>query len=188
VVLMRPGSARATSGLVEGENILSASAEFDGTGRFRRYVVLGQHQATDEFFGGNTAGVRGEATDATVTRSARVLVVRPEGNVTSESARRRAEWEATVRAARGDAVSITVQGWTQSDGTLWPVNALVRVHSPRLGVDGDMLITQVVYSVGEDGTKTALTLRRPDAFSPEPSVPNPPKGGSGYWKEIVRGV
>lgn len=188
VVLMRPGFARASTALVEGENILSASADFDGSSRFRRYVVLGQHQATDDWFGNGTAGVRGEASDATVTRASRVLVVRPEGNVTVESARRRAEWEATVRAARGDSVSVTVQGWTQADNTLWPVNALVSVRAPYLGVQGDMLISQVVYSVGEDGTKTALTLRRPDAFKPEPSVTDPPKGGNGYWKEIARGV
>lgn len=188
VVLMRPGFVRASTALVEGENILSASADFDGSSRFRRYVVLGQHQATDDWFGSGTAGVRGEASDATVTRASRVLVVRPEGNVTVESARRRAEWEATVRAARGDSVSVTVQGWTQADGTLWPVNALVSVRAPYLGVQGDMLISQVVYSVGEDGTKTALTLRRPDAFKPEPSVTDPAKGGNGYWKEIARGV
>ena len=188
VVLMRPGSARATTALVEGENILSASADFDGSGRFRRYVTLGQHQGTDDWFGSGTAGVRGGAEDPAVRRADRVLVVRPEGNVTVDSARRRAEWEATVRAARGDSVSVTVQGWTQADGTLWPVNALVSVRSPYLGVQGEMLISQVVYSVGEDGTRTALTLRRPDAFKPEPSVPSPSKDGNGYWKEIAQGV
>ena len=83
---------------------------------------------------------------------------------------------------------MTVQGWTQGNGALWPVNALVRVRSPHLGVDGDMLISQVVYSVGEDGTKSVLTLRRPDAFTPEPSVSNPAKGGPLYWKEIQHGV
>lgn len=188
VQLMRPGSARTTTALVEGQNILSAQAEFDGSARFRRYVVLGQHQATDAFSSGSAAGVRGEATDATVSRAARTLVLRAEGNVTGESAKRRAEWEATVRAARADSVSVTVQGWTQGNGALWPVNALVPVRSPRIGVDGEMLISQAVYSVGKDGMKTALTLRRPDAFKPEPSVTNPPKGGALYWKEIARGV
>lgn len=188
VVLMRPGTARAATGLVEGGNILSASADFDATARFRRYIVLGQHAGTDDASGSIAASVRGEATDSTVRLAGRVLVVRPEGNVTRELARQRAEWEATVRAARGDSVTVTIQGWTQGNGALWPVNALVRVRSPHLGVDGDMLISQAVYSVGSDGTTTALTLRRPNAFKPEPTVTNGAKGTSLYWKEIRHGV
>jgi prophage tail gpP-like protein len=186
IVLMRPGSLRAVTALVEGENILAASADFDSSGRFRTYRVLGQHAGRDDHAGESVATVKGEATDENVTRTGRVLVIRPEGNVTTRSAKDRAEWEATVRAARGDTVSVTVQGWTQGDGALWPVNALVTVQSPRLGVNGEMLITQVVYSVDEGGTTTQLTLRDPEAFRPEPTI----AAGSGdnYWKEIRRGV
>lgn len=182
VQLMRPGTARAVTDLVEGENVLVASADFDASSRFHRYVVLGQHAGTDAWSGGGTAGVIGSATDSNVKRTERVLVVRPEGNATPAHAKRRAEWEATVRAARADAVTVTVQGWTQGNGALWPVNALVRVHSPHLRVDGDMLISQTVFSVGEDGTKTTLTLRGAGAFNPEPVFP------VAGWKEIRRGV
>lgn len=187
VVLMRPGTARAPTELVEGENILSASADFDSSSRFHRYVVLGQHVGTDTWSGGGTAGVIGSATDVNVRRTERVLVVRPEGNVTPVHAKRRAEWEATVRAARADSVTVTVQGWTQRSGALWPVNALVRMRSPHLGIDGDMLISQTVFSVGEDGTKTTLTLRGPKSFLPEPT-PGSAVGADQSWKEIRRGV
>jgi len=182
LTLMRPGSARCTTELVEEQNILAASADFDVSGRFRRYVVLGQHTGSDAWFGAETS-VRATAEDAGVKRTARVLLVRPEGSVSGAQAKRRAEWEATVRAARADAVSVTVQGWTQGDGSLWPVNALVRVRSPRLGIDGDLLVSQADYEVGEGGTTTRLTLRRPDAFKPEPQV-----RGDGLWKEIAKGV
>lgn len=183
VQLMRPGTTRAATELVEGENILAASADFDASSRFHRYVVLGQHAGTDAWSGGGTAGVIGSAVDVNVRRMERVLVVRPEGNVTPAHAKRRAEWEATVRAARADSVTVTVQGWTQGDGALWPVNALVGVRSPHLRVDGDMLISQTVFSVGEDGTKTTLTLRAPKAFLPEPTTVS-----DSTWKEIRRGV
>jgi prophage tail gpP-like protein len=188
VQLMRPGTTRAVTDLIEGENILAASADFDASSRFYRYVVLGQHAGTDAWSGGGTAGVIGSALDANVRRTERVLVVRPEGNVTPAHAKRRAEWEATVRAARADAVTVTVQGWTTGNGALWPVNALVRVQSPHLRVDGDMLISQVVYSVGEDGTKTTLTLRAPKAFLPEPGTGGSAVGPDQTWKEIRRGV
>jgi prophage tail gpP-like protein len=184
LVLTRTGSSRCSTELVQGQNILAAAGDFDASARFRTYKVLGQHKGDDEFFGSAAATVKATATDPAVRRSARVLVVRPEGNVTSEHAKKRAQWEATVRAARADAVSVTVQGWTQADGSLWPVNAVARVRSPAIGVDGDLVVTQATYSVGLEGTTTELELKRPDAFRPEPEVS---KAG-GLWKEIARGV
>jgi prophage tail gpP-like protein len=185
LVLTRAGASRASTALVEGENILAASADFDSSGRFARYVVLAQHKGTDDFSGEGAATVKGTAHDANVRRTERVLVVRPEGNATSEHAKKRAEWEATVRAARGDSVGVTVQGWTQASGRLWPVNALVAVRSKRIGVSGDMLITAVTYEVSaEGGTTSRLTLRPPNAFKPEPTVAK----ASGVWKEIAGGA
>jgi prophage tail gpP-like protein len=186
VTLTRAAQARCGTELVQGVNILAASADFDAVARYRRYIVRGQRQATDDDWGLSAAAVSAEAQDETVSRSERVLLIRPDGNITSESAKMRAGWEAKVRAARGDSVTATVQGWAQADGSLWPVNALVRVRSPWLGVDGDMLITQAVHSVDDgSGTTTQLTLKRPDAFIPEPTVS---KATTALWKELTRGV
>lgn len=170
LVLTRAGSARAGTALVEGRNILSASVDFDATGRFRTYKVVGQHQGSDEFSGIGPAAVVASATDPNVRRSARVLMVRAEGAVNPDYAKRRAQWEAKVRAGRGAAVSVRVQGWTQADGTLWPVNARVPVRSPLLGIDGELLITQVTHSLDGSGTTTDLSLKQPDAYSAEPVV------------------
>lgn len=181
VLTRSPGAPRCTSTLVSGKNILSGSADFDATGRFATYKVLGQHKATDNFFAEKAANVKGTATDANVRRKQRVLIIRPEGNVTTAQATTRAEWEAKVRAARGDSVTLAVQGWTQADGTLWPINALVGVEASFIGVVGDMLITQVTYSIDDGGgTTTTLTLRRPDAFIPEPIV----RKETSDWREL----
>ncbi len=185
LVLTRAGSLRASTDLVEGENILEASADFDHSGRFRHYKVLGQHKGTDDFNGVSASSVKGTAEDLNVSRSARTLIIRPEASVTVEHAKTRAQWEATTRAARAGAVSVTVQGWTMGNGTVWPVNALVRVRSPLIGVDGNMLITEANYTAGEGGTLTRLTLKRPTAFLPEPTIK---VSSDGYWKEIVKGV
>jgi len=153
--LTRASSERCVVDLMQGNNILpGARARFDMAGRFRTYRVLGQHRGSDNLSGANAAAVKGEATDLAVTRPERVLVIRPEGNVTAAQAKQRAEWEAITRAARGDTLSIPVQGWTQGDKarTRWTPNKLVRVRASRLGVpDADMLITQVVYSVDRNG-------------------------------------
>lgn len=178
VVLTRAGTTRVPGALVEGDNILSASLSHDASQRYARYIVTGQRQGSDEDFGEPVAGVRGEAQDAGVARSVRLLRVQADGDVTIDYARRRAAWEAAVRAARADQVVITVQGWRHAGGALWPLNALVPVRSPRLAVDGDLLITQVVYALSQEaGTTTELTLQRPDAYMPEPIIP--PAGSVG---------
>lgn len=180
IVLTRVGQARASTALVEGQNIISADAEFNAEARYSRYIVMAQHPGAEGFAGEQAAAVRGEARDESVRRTDRVLLVHAEGAATRDHARRRAQWEAKVRAGRAAAVSVTVQGWTQGDGSLWPVNALVPVRAPFLGVDGDLLITQATYSLSESGSTTELELKRPDAFLPEPVVS---KGGE-RWKEL----
>ncbi len=188
VVLTRAGRERCKVDLVQGVNILpGARAKFSMKDRFRTYLVLGQHKGNDDFSGEGSAAVRGEAADPNV-RSTRTLVIRPEGNVTPAQAKKRAEWEAITRAARSATVSIPVQGWTQGDKarTLWPINKLVRVDAPRLGVRGDMLITAATYSLDvSGGTVTTLELKRPDAFL---SLPANTVSGDGLWKEIRRGA
>lgn len=184
LILTRAGTSRATTALVEGENILSASATFNASGKFRTYKVLGQHKGSDEFFGPAASRIKATATDQNVRRSDRILIVRPEGNTTTEHAKRRAEWEATVRAARGSSISVTVAGWTQGDGSLWPVNALVQVRSKRIRIQGEMLITQAVHTVSDRGTYTELTLRPPEAFKPEPVITK----AANRWRELDHGA
>jgi prophage tail gpP-like protein len=171
LLLTRTGTARASTPLVSGVNVLSGSASYDSSERFRTYKVLGQQKGTDEVWGEAAAQVKGTATDDRVKRTWRTLVVRPEAAVTLEQAKTRAQWEAKVRAARGVSVSVTVPGWTQRDGTMWPINALVPVRVPQLRVNGEMLITEVTFGLDDSqGQTTDLTLRRPDAFTPEPVV------------------
>lgn len=183
LLLTRAGTSRVPTALVEGQNLKAGSSSFDATSRYRRYLVSGQRGGTDEDFGLETTAVLGSAEDAGVRREERVLMVRPESAVTRTQARARAQWEATVRAARADQVQVTVAGWTMGNGKVWPINSLVRVTSPGLRVDGDMLITEAAYALDGGGTTTQLQLRRPDAFRPEPVVPQ-----AGRWKELQGGA
>lgn len=186
LILTRGGAtARATSALVEGVNILSADGEYSHEQRFARYIVTGQHIGSDTNFGEQVASVEARSADPAV-RSGRVLMVQEDAIVTLDAAQRRANWEAAVRAARATPATIVVQGWQQQSGALWPVNALVRVTSPWLGVDSDMLICEATYSLDlSTGTRTELKLKRPDAFLPEISVPKKGKKGvSGPWAEL----
>jgi prophage tail gpP-like protein len=170
ILITRSATTRAAP-LIEASNIETASVEYDGTDRFRRYLISSQVPGTDEASGEATR-IQAEATDEGVRRPGRVLLIRPDKGYSTADARRRADWEARNRAARAETVTIGVQGWTQPNGQLWPLNALSRVRAPRLiGVDGDMLISQVEYSIGDNGGQiTQMHLVRPDAFEPEPQA------------------
>lgn len=186
VVLVRSGTGRCSGALVLGQNLKRLGARYDYSSRFARYEVMGSHKGRDDLSGAAAAGVKGAATDSAI-RAARVLVVRPDGNVTTTTARQRAQWEAAMRAARSETVTGTVQGWTQPDGSLWPLNAVVPVEAPRAGIQGDMLIAGLTFALDlSGGTTTELTLKDPAAYRPDPTLGAPP--GNNYWKEIVRGV
>jgi prophage tail gpP-like protein len=186
IKLMRPGTGRAHDALIEGQNIKTGSAAYDATGRFRTYEVHGQHPGTDQFSGVAAAAVSAEADDLNVRRDTRVLLVRAENALTVEYAKARAQWEAIVRAAKANSLEVVVVGWRQGNGDLWPFNKLVSMKSSRLGVDGDMLITQVEFSADPGtGKLTRLSLKPPNAFKPEPTLKS---GGDKTWKEIRKGV
>jgi len=185
LLLTRSGAGKCVTPLEQGKNVKSASATYDVSGRFGEYLVLGSHKGRDDNYGATAAGVRGSARDAAV-RASRIHVVRPEGNVTQATAKTRALWEAAVRAARSETVTVRVQGWTQADGSLWPLNHVARVKLPALGADGDMLISALTFTLDADGTQTDMTLKGPQAFTPDPTLGQ--NGGNGYWKEIARGV
>lgn len=182
LLLMRPGAKRAHNALVQGENILSGTANYDASARFRKYVVHGQHPGSDNWFGETAAGVSAEAQDLNVRRAARTLLIKADNAVTPAYAKARAAWEATVRAARSNSITITTTDWLQSNGAIWRRNEIVPVFAPRLGVDGDLLISEITYSLDETGGElTTFTLKPPDAFKPSPLLK---EGADRGWKEL----
>lgn len=185
LILTRAGSSRCVTAIVEGDNLREGSARRDTQNRFGEYRVLAQSKAGNQTNGSYAAGVKAVALDGNV-RPQRMMVLRPDGHFTIAQAKARAEWEASVRAARALQVTgLAVQGWTQADGTLWPLNALVTVRSPRLRVDGEFLITRVAYSRSKaGGTLTVLDVSSPGAFVPEPKRKATTTGGTGGWKEL----
>jgi prophage tail gpP-like protein len=185
VLITRAQNERATP-LVEGKNLLAASVSYDGTDRFYRYVIATQNSGSDTA-SGNATRVQAEATDENVRRTGRVLVMRPEKGYDAAAAKRRADYEMRMRAARADAVTATVRGWRQPNGKRWTVNKVTRVVAPRMiGVEADLLVSQVDYSIGDGGELTQLRLVRPDVYMPDPNA-RLKKAGSGgpLWPEIT---
>ncbi len=183
IVLTRAGTEKCGTAIVQGENLEGGSAKYSIAGRFGEYRVLGQMKGNNDVHGPVT-WVRASAYDKGV-RAERLLVVRSEGGMSKQAAEDRVQWEATVRATRANQLSgVRVRGWTQGDGTLWPLNALVHVKAPKLRADGWYLISQVTFVLDGGGSYTEFELKEPGAFTPEPII----KKGDKHWLLLKNGV
>ena len=69
-------------------------------------------------------------------------------------------------------VDYEVQGWTQSDGKIWPLNAMVQVKDDILGIAGEsLLMSDLSFTVGDAGAITKMRLVDPNVFEVLPEAP-----------------
>jgi len=176
LLLSRAGTDRCAEDLREGKNLLSASAQYSMKDRHSEYIVLGQSPSKDGDSADVAAHPKASARDAGVPRH-RPLVVMAEG-ASHGRLGDRAEWESSVRAGRALRVTASVQGWRQNDGSLWPINRLVRVVSETLGLDDILLIASTRFSLDERGSRTEMSLSRPDAYRLLEELPKGKKGAA----------
>ena len=173
LVITRPGTLRTGLPLVMGAegNVLTATMKSSHRERYSRYLVRGQRAGSDTGWGESVAAVEGSALDGAVARERPLLII-AEGSVAAEDANLRARWEASFRAARSQELEVVLQGWRQGEGLpIWPVNALVDVDLPPLGLEARLLIRSARYTRGPEGTRTVLRLVREDAYVPQPELP-----------------
>lgn len=173
LVITRPGARRAAVPLIQGENLLDGTAINDAAGRFAKYIVRSQSPGLDQFSGSLAAHTEARAFDAGVRLGNRTLILISESAGDESVAKKRAEWEAAVRAARGVRVSVSVAGWRQKPGgPLWAPNETVFIDAPWiLPEPQDLLITSVELRLDDRGGEVAvLDLTRADAFTPAPTV------------------
>lgn len=169
IEFITPGQRRAGFSLRQGVELKAASAEHDGRDRFSSYVIKGQSSGDDETNGVGAAGPKAEVRDPAIKRYRPTLIVAEE-QATLASLQARGGWEASVRAAAGQKVDLTVQGWRDPAGAIWQADLVVPVSAPWLGVDHDLLIADVAFSLDDSGSTTKLTCTPPDAYRPEPST------------------
>lgn len=174
IVLKKIGGDRADVSLQQGVNIKAAEGVSDYSARYNEYIVTGQSFGDDLLFGDEAAQIDAKAKDAEI-RTLRRLKIIAANATDAQNMKKVAEWEATIRAARGTGITVTVQGWEQlPGGRLWTAGDLVEIQSDwlQIGQPKDMLINSVEFSKDDqNGTITVLQLVRPDAYEPKPEVP-----------------
>lgn len=186
LVLGKPGTVRCPTALVEGGNLVKATGRFSAKDRFSAYVVKSQLGGWNPNVPVETAtGIIGKATDSGVSRY-RPFEVNAEVTTDIAGAQRRANWEASTRRGKSQAITVTVEGHRQSDGSLWLPNFLVQVTAPWLGLSKatDLLICEVDYVQNDDeGTVTSLELMPADAMR----VLKTDETASDLWKNFGQG-
>lgn len=165
LLITKPAGVRSTTDIVQGEggNLYEGSASYDNKDRFSKIIIKGNSSGTDEFYADKVCQVKGEAIDPSIDRY-RPLILVADSNVTTATAKKRAEWEVTTRAAKSAVASVSVIGWKKKDGSLWTVGELVRLNAPYLGINQDTMIQRVDFVKGKNGTFTNMSLIRPDAY------------------------
>jgi prophage tail gpP-like protein len=163
LTLTRTGNSTTTTSLEFGQNIFAGSGEFSNVDRFGLYIIKGQDRGFDERIFKDFVSPKGQATDSQIIRH-RPLVIASETPGNNATFQDRARWEASTRAGQSRRYSYTVQGWTQSDETVWPINSLIRVNDSLLDVDETLLIASARYLFSDSGTFTELSLVSPIAY------------------------
>jgi prophage tail gpP-like protein len=98
-----------------------------------------------------------------------LLIVSEQAQNTDAIAKTRVQWDNARRIGRSQQVTVTVDAWRDSAGTLWAPNALATLSLPTLKlVNLTWLIASVTFERGEQGTTAEVTLMPKEAFVPAP--------------------
>jgi prophage tail gpP-like protein len=174
LILTRAGEGGEAAGALrlggKDGNILRANGSFDVAERHDVVVVRGQAQ-------GETSASQGEAraTDEDIIRH-RPKVILAEAQGEGVTFQDRAAHEVRVAAGKSRRVRYTVPGWRGSSGNLWLPNTKVWVEDAFLELKRELLISNVTFSLTEQGTVTELQVAPVDAYA---LLPEPGKGGGG---------
>jgi prophage tail gpP-like protein len=175
LILGRTGTQRIATPLIKGQNIEAATGHFSWKNRFSQYIVKGQtamgagtwdHPAADSSALANEPKhyfqTKASVNDTAITRYRPHVTIAYQGD--GSTYQDRATWERNIRIGKGNRVTYTVTGWEHSTG-LWLPNQLVQIQDDFMGYDGDLLISQVRFTLTEEtGTQAAMDLCLPSAF------------------------
>lgn len=164
LTLTRAGSKKATDSLELGKNIKACNFTCSDRERYNKYIAKGS-SAEDEFKGlVSITSAFGEYIDGGIRRY-RPLVILVDGDSTKDKCQNIAKFQASRRAGASRSVQYTIQGWTQSDGTPWSLNSMVRVKDHYCRINDTRLISALHFTKNSTGGETTnITLSQKEAY------------------------
>lgn len=175
LILTRAGEGGDAAGALRlggnDGNILRANGSFEVAERHDVVVVRGQAQGDSE----DAPQGEARARDEDILRyRPKVIIAEAQGEgVTFQD---RATHEVRVAAGKSRRVRYTVPGWRGSTGALWRPNTKVWVEDAFLELKRELLISNVTFSLTDQGTVTELQVAPVDAYA---LLPEKGKGGGG---------
>ncbi|MAZ33377.1 MAG: hypothetical protein CMO06_09560 [Thalassospira sp.] len=179
LVIVHAVQRRIKTPLELGGNILRGSGAFSDRDRFNTYVVEGQTTGDDNWFGEDAASPAAQARDPRI-RSPRTTLIVCDTPADSGDCKARAELEARMRWARGRGVTYTVKSWRNELG-VWRPGDLVPVHDAFLGLDEELLISDVQLIENNEGRTAELRVAPKEAFEPVPVAEDSGNGTPSGW-------
>jgi prophage tail gpP-like protein len=155
--------------IIDSENAPSFNISFDGSQRFSEYYVVSQ-APTDDFFNGENANQsEGMATDS-YTKRYRPLIIEAETGSDSSSAKDRAQFEASRRAAESTRISVSMPSWINEENELWAINKEVQITCNYFGLKNYALISSVELKKTAGSESVSIELENVNAYLKQPKI------------------
>lgn len=180
--LLHVQAGGAEASLIEGQNILEASAMLREDQRHSEYNVLGQDHGRDKEFGKPVAERKSRVKDGAVKRH-RPLTLLNETKTSRKGAKKRGAWEAARRAGESVRVEIKVYDWFYAPGQLWRPGMRVQVTSPMLAINRVLSLENVSLRLSKDGTIASLALVPVEALNPGAGGGKGGDGNDSEWSD-----
>ena len=169
-------------------NILSASASYDLTNIFNKYIIKAQLNPSAINIAGLTApsevvDQKGVFIDSEA-RIGRQIIIKAEQSSSNDDSFNRAEWESSIRRSKSIQYSVKALGHS-NDGEVWKSNKLISVVDEFANIDDIMLIESVDYQSSEGGNLVDLILVQKDSFILDSKKPVKKKKG-GLGAEFIK--
>lgn len=174
LVLTSIGDSKADVVLEVGKNIISLVLQENNSERYSQYYARGQKRGGGQQWKNDYVSLVGSATDADIVRY-RPMVIAAERHMTAGEIKKRAAWEAQVRAGRAIRAIVTVPGWYQNidspeTSRPWTINELVSLVDLDWGINATLVIGSVTFEVSEAGGRvTKMELYPPEIYAANPS-------------------
>lgn len=146
--------------LVEGVNIIEASAQLSEKGKYSDVIARGQSGLGS---GADAQRLESVSRDKTVERHRPILII-AEGEMDTTRLKERAKWQAARNAGWATTATAKVRGWRDDAGELWSPEKLIFVESRMLKISQPMAIKTVRFIQNNEGTIATMSLVDPRAL------------------------